>query len=458
MKAIVKILVISMTLYFGGLSSDAKAQITCADILRLKTSDVMKLRFEYLSHLVREDKFDLDGALRLNLEIRKFFRQPQYSDSAALLMMQFRHQLRRLPENSILSYFGSKDLVFKEDQRIMEILAASPEQREAMGEVERRVLETPMGSYELKIQPEFERRIQLPSEPYTVEIPIPYMRYPRSVSITDSASLVNALLWRHYSQGRATPSDRSTEPILSFRPLHSQKDHFHSGQKISQKEDVEGTSFSRVITNKIPLGSENDRISLDYIVTHQREIGTYFDTPAKDLWKQKIALRIKEFRSLKNDTAGEGTLILFAKKTADSNQKDLFTQRQEYEVKLPPNPTPQQIRDVQATLLQQLGVDKKVVDRLTQIESIDNERYGFDLIWRNTLKIGFVTIDSFRSAVADSRRADQPSFRQWEVEILPEFTFLKDLYPEEFKKFFGELESSMHGKLNPTPKAHQHSL
>lgn len=390
--------------------------------------------------------------------LTKFKRDSRFSDEAAYMMLSIRRTLRlwsesenpelRMRAAQFSTYLGGKHLDPSEEMLLLSALSSKFSRDKLAGTV-RKTIQTTSGEMPLKFQTEKERRVKLPSKDWIVSL-----EYGRSTEVKSMEDVVSTLLWKYFANLPYSHDFRGLGPVLSFQPLSSESTHFHSGNFVKQ-EIGNVSSFTKKIQNRIPLGREGDNISQAYIVTHQREVGTYFDTPSAELFEGKVALRIKEFYSLKENGTREVTRILFAKRTLETD--DLFTNRTEYEVTLPPNATELQVREAMKELLGELGLDKAIADRLVVSEVIDNERYGFNLMWRNTVKIGFITVDAFRSQNADKAgHAAAGAFRQWEIEILPEFRKLTEMYPQEFKAFFQELETSFKGTLNPTPKAHQY--
>ena len=440
---------------FGGASATVplnviwKAETSQENFLSLKAHfekikedpDSLIVVYASLTRYKSDNRFANDVA-RMLFEIRKTVRLWRESSDPALAKAAQHAQM----------FLGTESLSLAEESLLISTLSDLQKRDEAADTV-RKTLETPIGPLSLKIQNEKERRVQLPKGEFTARM---YTDTLDAIKLESGESIVATILWKYFALLSKKFDFRSLNPMLSFRPLGNERVHFHSGQLISsEKTNAESGAFTTKIRNNLPVGKAGDSITQDFFVTHQREIGTYYDTPAQDLFLQKIALRTKEFHSMNGQDPKAVTRVLFAKKTLDSD--DLFTNRTEYEVKLPEGATDAQLKEAMRALLKEMGVNAAMVDRLQVSEVINNERYGFDLVWRNTVKIGFMTIDAFQSANASKASATSP-YKQWEIEVLPEFKDLITMYPEVFSDFFKELEESFNGKLNPTPKAHQHLM
>ncbi len=308
-------------------------------------------------------------------------------------------------------------------------------------------------------QLELERRVALPAVPFNASIDQRFGGhvFRQSLKINSSGEVVRAMLDRYFS----LPSDSR----LRFRPLGSRTEHHHSGiVDVTTETGEKAGLFTKQLENFLSLSTRpGDDNSARYFVTHQREVATYFDTQDFRLRDADIAMRIKEWRPIgeTNDPNAPLAHALFLKKNLKSSGKgtSYFTSRSEKQVNLPPGSDQELELKAMQALLAESGV--KDVDKLDlkPMVHVDNQRFGFDLMWDGKIKIGFVTVDSFdaKPLYETAKRKKEGPLLQWEIEILPQWQPLLEAQATEFEKFFRTLERDFNGKLDPLPK-YQHSV
>lgn len=402
------------------------------------------------------------------LTFKNYGNDSSLSERAAWVGVRVRERMRQLIQESdpqtaaraqasLSSYFPG--LTLEEDQLLKKGLEATL----TKSSVEQGVLKFRAGNTEFQlpysVQPELERRVALPQLPFQAHIPMQVIEHrhvtTQEIEVTSPREVVQLLLDRFH----ALPSE-SFGPLRT-RPLSSRLDHSHSGQLVSAEGiATKPSDFTEVLGNRLDLRQKwNDETSRSYVVVHQRESATYYDTPDSALQQAGVAVRIKTWRPIGEsaDPHAQPARALFLKRNARSNPGDdaVFTDRREYILPLVGTATEKSESDVIRSAVQALLEKEKLpaidLSGLKPAVEVENERYGFDLMWNGQVKVGFVTVDSFTPTPSGGAAPALPSL-QWEMELLPQWKPLFDAKKSEFTKFFSGVEESFHGKLDPAPK------
>lgn len=418
-------------------------------------------KVDVMSGIIKNIKEEKDPAFLMNLyrKLKPLALDGKYARQVNLMQLDLREQMRvALPGRTLQDYGYSKEPLFqpKEAALLREILTGPSKETSAPLSVKGSDIPLTVTS-----QPEYERRVNLPENVASLTSPYKWS-YPSTNKVQTAGDLTSLMLDYFHGATAILQSATGNRPLLSLNPLGSNEEHFHSNNLI--KNESTGDKPSQFVTEldgKLTFRSpvdwdRNDKTHFKYNVSHQREVGTYWDTPNQDLKKAGYALRIKDWYPIDDNgningaTSGKS---LFVKKT--NGPEGPFTSRDEYQVKLPKDFPEDQIVPAMQALLKHAGMTNAETLPVKPVVEVNNERYGLNLVMYGDVKVGFLTVDYYTKKSLDPNfvSADEDKqTRQWETELLPEFKPLYDAHKSEFDAFFKEVEDKLQGKVNPTPK------
>jgi hypothetical protein len=264
---------------------------------------------------------------------------------------------------------------------------------------------------------------------------------------------------------------------LSFRPLRSSTNSFHSKKAVVEKElrfsNAKPGELNREIELRLPQvhlefngpnripGVSRDELVVRYLIGSQSEISTYYDDAGKSLEKLGYTARVKSWYPL--GKAGEGPPIkrVLTVKKGIGSQK-VFHDRSEFSVVLPDELTDQaEIAALIGRVLASVDSASVPSGKITPLIQITNQRNGIDLTHQGK-KIGFVVVDSFQAQKVSRRGTPTGKVSkeqsQLEIEVLSD-AYSRKLYreqPQLFQALLTKLTAQMpDSQLTTTPKKTQ---
>lgn len=296
--------------------------------------------------------------------------------------------------------------------------------------------------FEVHVQTEWERRINLPSDKRKPEFHaseiLNYFYGTQFKELNHGAA--GRLKLPEYWQGRfqLAPLTNEEENLFSLasaptvgrrvlQPLSQVQVEAVDSSRDSEEPLIQEVTGSRLFFKPLPktlrdqFGPDwSDSFQARYLVVSQDETGTYYDTVNGELERQNIAVRLKT-RQRPNATADQAVHRSLTIKV-NSDEEAGFTRRQEVQATwpkgLPLQEAPVAIRQILKTVLKtDLGKSELLAQR-----EVNNTRVAFrleDIKGGVAQKVGFVTVDQFqvKDLLTGASRTGTP-VTQLEIELL----------------------------------------